>query len=166
MSIAARIAAARLFTDDDTFIRFASFAKKEQFLAMFLATVSKPKQLLYLNFIGRVSVEQLQQGREDITSLLADIGSGFRVLADFSRLESMDTNCAAEIGKVMELCEQKGVGLVIRIIPDSSKDIGLNILTLFHYRLRPRIMTCNSIAEAEEALQLEDTEHSTDSTKQ
>ena len=122
---------------------------------MFLATASKPRQLLYLSFIGRVSVEQLQHGREDIVSLLADLGSGFRVLADFSRLDSMEINCATEIGKVMELCEQKGVRLVIRIIPDPAQDIGLNILSLFHYRRRPRIITCNSFAEAEDALHLD-----------
>ena len=122
---------------------------------MFFATVNKPKQLLYLSFSGRVSVEQLQQGREDIVLLLADLQSGFRVLADLSRLDSMDTSCATEIGKVMELCEQKGVGLVIRIVPDPAKDIGLNILTLLHYRRRPRIITCSSLAEAEDALQLQ-----------
>jgi hypothetical protein len=121
---------------------------------MLLVTANKARQLLYLSFIGRVSVEQLQQGHEDVVSLLADLGSGFRVLADLSRLDSMDINCAPEIGRVMELCEQKGVRLVIRIVPDPSKDIGLNILSRFHYRLRPRIMTCASLAEAEDALQL------------
>lgn len=131
---------------------------------MFLATVSKPKQLLYLSFIGRVSVEQLQQGREDIVSLLADLRSGFRVLADFSRLDNMDINCATEIGKVMELCEQNGLRSVIRIVPDPARDIGLNILTLFHYRRRPRIMTCDNLAEAEAALQLGRSDGSSDGT--
>jgi len=120
---------------------------------MFLATASKPKQLLYLSFIGRVSVEQLRQNYEEIESLLADLRSGFRVLGDFSRLDSMDLDCATQIGRVMELCEEKGVGLVIRIVPDPSKDIGLNILSAFHYRRRPRIITCDSFLEAEEAIQ-------------
>ena len=131
---------------------------------MFLATVSKPKQLLYLSFIGRVSVEQLQHGHEDIALLLADLESGFRVLADVSHLDSMDINCAPEIGRVMELCEQKGVKLVVRIIPHPSKDIGFNILSLFHYRRRPRIVTCSSLAEAEKALQLGRTKSSKDNT--
>jgi len=131
---------------------------------MFLATVSKPKQLLYLSFIGRVSVEQLERGRDDIVELLSDLNGGFRLLTDLSRLDSMDVNCATEIGKVMELCEQKGVSLVIRIVPDPTKDIGLKILSLFHYRLRPRIMTCNSFAEAEDALQLGRMESSNEST--
>ena len=120
---------------------------------MFLATVNKAKQLLYLSFIGRVSAEQLQQSREDIVLLLADLQSGFRILTDLSRLDSMEASCAKEIGEVMELCEQKGVGSVIRIVPDAGKDIGLNILTLFHYRRRPRIITCSNLAQAEEALQ-------------
>ncbi len=121
---------------------------------MFLATINKPKQLLCLSFIGRVSAEQLRLGREDIVSLLADLQSGFRILTDLSRLDSMDPSCAAEIGATMELCEQKGVRLVIRIVPDPAKDIGLNILTLFHYQQRPRIITCSNFAEAEDALQL------------
>jgi|ERR1043166_935041 hypothetical protein len=131
---------------------------------MFLVTANKVRQLLYLSFIGQVSVAQLQQGRQDVVSLLADLENGFRVLADLSRLDGMDINCATEIGRVMELCDQKGVGLVIRIIPDPSKDIGLNILTQFHYRLRPRIMTCNSLAGAEAALQLGDTDPTEKST--
>ena len=121
---------------------------------MFLATISKPKQLLYLSYIGRVSVEQLQQGREDLVSLLADLGSGFRVLADLSQLDSMDIDCAPEIGKVMELFDQMGVTLVIRIVPDPAKDIGMNILSLFHYQRRPPFMTFNTLVEAEAALQL------------
>jgi hypothetical protein len=115
---------------------------------MFLATVNKPKQLLYLRYIQRVRVEELEQGRKDIDILLADLRRGFRLVADLSGLESMDVNCAREIGKVMELCEQQGVGLVIRIIPEPEKDIGMNILSLFHYHRHPRIVTCKDLAEA------------------
>jgi hypothetical protein len=127
---------------------------------MFLATISKPKQLLYLSFIDRVSVEQLERGRDEVVALLADLEDGFRLLADLSRLDSMDISCATEIGKVMELCEQKKVSLVIRIVPDPAKDIGLKILSHFHYRLSPRTMTCSSLAEAEDAIQLGGTKSS------
>ena len=119
---------------------------------MFLATISKPKQLLYLSFVSGVSVFDLEQGRKDMERLLDDLTSGFRVLADLSRLDAIDINCAKEIGKAMELCEQRGVGLVVRIIPDPGKDIGMNILSLFHYRHRPRIVTCQTLVEAGEIL--------------
>ncbi len=121
---------------------------------MFLATVNKPKQLLYLSYIERVTVDELERGRKDIETLLADLAPGFRLVGDLSRLDAMDVKCSKEIGKVMELCEQKGVGLVVRIIPDPQKDIGMNILSLFHYRRHLRIVTCESLAEAGKLLTL------------
>jgi hypothetical protein len=121
---------------------------------MFLATVNQPKQLLYLSFIQHVGLKELQRGHEDVVKLLAELPSGFRLLTDLSRLESMDLDCALEIGKEMELFEQKGVGLVVRVIPDPTKDIGMNLLSLFHYRHRPRTVTCRSMAEAAERLGL------------
>ena len=121
---------------------------------MLLTTISKPKQLLYFTYIGDVSVEELKQGLSEIVTLLDDLSSGFRVLADLRGLDRMDPKCAKEIGKAMELCDQKGVGLVVRIIPDPQKDIGMNILSIFHYHSRPRIVTCETLVEAGEVLGL------------
>ena len=121
---------------------------------MLLTTISKSKQLLYFTYIGDVSVEELKQGLTEIVTLLEDLSSGFRVLADLRGLDRMDHKCAKEIGKAMELCDQKGVGLVVRIIPDPQKDIGMNILSIFHYRKRPRIVTCETLVEAGEVLGL------------
>ncbi|HUJ45409.1 MAG TPA: hypothetical protein VLW52_17575 [Opitutaceae bacterium] len=121
---------------------------------MFLATVSKPQRLLYLSFVQHVSVKELERGRADFVALLADLPSGFRLLTDLSQVESIDVECAREIGRVMELCEQKGVGLVVRVIPDPEKDIGMNLLSLFHYHRHPRIVTCKNMVEAAERLGL------------
>ena len=121
---------------------------------MLLTTISKSKQLLYFTYIGDVSVEELKQGLSEIETLLDDLSSGFRVLADLRGLDRMDPKCAKEIGKAMELCDQKGVGLVVRIIPDPQKDIGMKILSIFHYRNRPRIVTCETLVEAGEVLRL------------
>ena len=121
---------------------------------MFLAAVNKPKQLLHLSYIGCVQADELRRGQEDVAALLADLPAGFRLLADLGRLESMDAACAAEIGKAMELYDQKGVGLVVRVIPDPAKDIGLNILSLFHYHQRPRTVTCETMTEAARVLSL------------
>jgi len=121
---------------------------------MFLATANGPKQLLHLNYIGHVTPEDLRRGAEDIQALLADLKPGFRVLADFERLDSMDIACMTEIGRVMEKMDRGGVGLLVRLIPDPTKDIGLDILTLFHYRRQPRVVTCKSMAEAFKKLSL------------
>jgi hypothetical protein len=115
---------------------------------MFLVTSNRPQQLLCLSYFQRVTPQDLRRGREDIKALLADLKPGFRLLADFGRLESMDLACTAEIGRMMELVDQGGVGLLVRVIPDASKDIGLDIMSIFHYRHRPPMVTCKNMAEA------------------
>ena len=121
---------------------------------MFFSASNKPKRLLYFSFIHQVNVEELQRCRRDVESMLADLPSGFRVLADLSGLDSMDIACAKELGEVMELFDQKGVELVVRVIPDATKDIGLSILSVFHYRNRPRTANCKTMEEAAELLSL------------
>jgi hypothetical protein len=54
----------------------------------------------------------------------------------------------------MEMLDRSGVGLVVRVIPDPYKDIGMNILTLFHYPHHPRVVTCDSMAEGAKAVLL------------
>ena len=39
-------------------------------------------------------------------------------------------------------------------IPDPSKGIGMNILTIFHYPDQLRVVTCQNLAEAVKALGL------------
>jgi hypothetical protein len=121
---------------------------------MFLATTNKAKRLLYISFIQQVQTKDLQRGLEEMPALLADMPPGFNFLVDLGRLESMEPACMTQIGKVMELCDQHGVGLVIRVIPDPAKDIGLNILSIFHYQHRPQAVTCETMSEAARLLSL------------
>ncbi len=121
---------------------------------MFLATSNEVKQVLLISYIGQVVPAELARGRQDGEKLLAGLRPGFRVLADFGRLEAMDTACAAEIGRLMELLDQKSIGLLVRVMPDASKDIGMDILANFHYRRRPLTVTCKTMEEAAEKLAL------------
>jgi hypothetical protein len=110
--------------------------------------------LLYLSYIQHVTPEELRRGCDDIKVLLTDLTPGFRLLADFGRLESMDLACRTELGKIMELADRSSVGLLVRVIPDPSKDIGVDILTIFHYRHHPQVVTCKNLAEAVKKLSL------------
>jgi len=42
----------------------------------------------------------------------------------------------------------------VRVIPDETKDIGLNILTVFHYPYHPHIVTCQTLPQAARVLGL------------
>jgi hypothetical protein len=41
---------------------------------------------------------------------------------------------------------------VVRVIPDPHRDIGLQIMSYFHYSGDVQILTCQTLAEAEEIL--------------
>lgn len=119
---------------------------------MLLFTSNKSKQLLYISFIGQVRPGDFQSGQEDMTTQLGELSPGFRYLADFSQLESMGLDCASELGQMMELIGKSGVSLVVRVIPDPSKDIGMNILTVFHYPEGLQVISCQNMVEAIKAL--------------
>jgi hypothetical protein len=121
---------------------------------MVLVTSNKQQRLLFINYVQRVTAAELENARREIEILLADLPPDFRVLVDFSRLESMDPDCSAEIGQTMDLVYEHGVGLIVRVIPDASKDIGLNILAVFHYPHPPRTITSQKLPEALHQLSL------------
>jgi hypothetical protein len=117
-----------------------------------LATSNQGKQLLCVSYIGRVRPAELKLGREELKLLLAGLRPGFCFLANLANLEVMGLDCRTELGRNMDLVSQHGVGRVVRVIPDPSKDPGLNILGFFHYPNHPPIITCTTLAEAVEKL--------------
>jgi hypothetical protein len=139
---------------DATFWRRLEYRFSVLSCAMFLATINKPRRLLYLNYIASVTVAELERGYQDVKVLLAEFPDGFQMLADLSQLDSMDPACVEIIGQTMELMDQHGVEIVVRVIPDPAKDIGLNIISIFHYPNQPRIVTCQTLTEAAQVLTL------------
>ena len=73
-------------------------------------------------------------------------------MVDLTQLESMDVSCAPFIEKAMDLCNEKGATTVVRVIPDPRRDIGMTIMSMFHYGGDVRIITCQSLAEANKVL--------------
>ena len=115
---------------------------------MFETGFDKPKNLLRINFWGHVTADQAKQGTDQLAGLLVDTTPGFRLLSDMTSLESMDTACIPYIRNSMDLLNKRGVATVVRVIPDAHKDIGFNILSLFHYRPNIHIATCKTLEEA------------------
>ena len=115
---------------------------------MVLVTYNKRQRLLYMHYLQRVSPADLDVSHDELKAALAELPPDFRLLADLSQLEYMDPACSVEMGRAMDLISQHGVGLILRVIPDASKDIGLNILTIFHYPNHPRIISCENLPAA------------------
>jgi hypothetical protein len=119
---------------------------------MYAVELDQSKRLLVITAAQRVTAEQARQAAQQIRELLQQVAPQFRVLADFRWLESMDPASARHVGEIMDALAQKGVASVTRVMPDPRKDIGLNILSQFHYGPEIEIATFQTLADAVQSL--------------
>ena len=115
---------------------------------MYSVEADHAKRLFVITLSDHVTSEEVAAGSRELEALLEDAPPGFAVLADFRRVTTMKTETARHIGSVMDQFARKQVGLVVRVIPDRSKDIGLNILSRLHYRSGVELATVDTLAEA------------------
>jgi anti-anti-sigma regulatory factor len=115
---------------------------------MYAVELDQSKRILVITGSQRVTAEQAKLAAQRVRELLRDVAPGFRVLADFRWLDSMDSAAARHIAEIMDALTEKGVASVTRVIPDPHKDIGLNILSQFHYGPEILIATFQTLADA------------------
>ncbi len=118
----------------------------------FEIAIDAARNVSRLQYSGKVTAAHMPDCVAQITTLLPQLRAGFTVLVDLSGLDAMDIDCVPFLSTIMDFCRVQGVGTVIRVIPDPSKDIGLNILSLIHYRGQVHIITCDTVEEAEKLL--------------
>jgi len=119
---------------------------------MYALELDRSKRLLVISAAQKVTAEEAKMVAQRIRELLQDITPGFRVLADFRGLQSMDSGAARHIAKIMDALAEKEVASVTRIMPDPHKDIGLNILSQFHYGPDVTITTFETLADAVQSI--------------
>src|SRR5580692_3787285 len=100
---------------------------------MFHAEVDSTQRVLTMSFAHHVDAGEMKSCLEKVKSLLADIQPGFRLLTDLTSLEEMDADCSKDLGEMMSLCDAKGIGAVLTVVPNPKKDIGFTVLETFHY---------------------------------
>ena len=115
---------------------------------MYDVELDRSKRLLVISAAQRVTAEQAKLAAQRVRELVHDVVPGFRVLADFRWLESMDPAAARHIAEIMDAIAEKRAASVTRVIPDPHKDIGLNILSQFHYGPEIEITTFQTLADA------------------
>ena len=115
---------------------------------MYTVDLDQSKRLLVITATQHVTPEQVKAVAERVREVLKDVAPGFRVVADFRWLESMDSAAAPHVAQIMETLTEKGVASVARVMPDPHKDIGLNILSQFHYAPEIEIATFETLADA------------------
>jgi anti-anti-sigma regulatory factor len=123
--------------------------------SLYKVEVDVGNNFLVIRYQGRVNPEAVERCAEEVAAALQKLARGFRLMVDLSDLQSMDFQCAPQIKKIMKSCNEKGVSAVLRIIPDPRRDIGLQIMSYFHYGPEVQIIPCHSTAEAAEILAAE-----------
>jgi anti-anti-sigma regulatory factor len=115
---------------------------------MYAVELDQSKRLLVITAVRRVTAEEVKAVAQRVRELLQDVTPGFRVLADFRWLDSMDSAASAHLAEIMDTLAEKGVAWVVRVMPDPHKDIGLNILSQFHYGPEIQLATFQTLADA------------------
>ena len=115
---------------------------------MYAVELDQSKQLLVISGGQRVTTREVKAVAQRVREVLQEVRPGFHVLADFRWLESMDSGAARHLAEIMDVLTEKGVGSVTRVVSDPHKDIGLNILSQFHYRPDLTITTFDTLADA------------------
>ena len=111
-----------------------------------------PRNIIRMWYRGHVAAAEMKAFAGKVRSLLPGVRKGFTVLTELSGLDSMELDCITDLTKMMDEFKAKGVGTVVRIVPDPAKDIGFNILSVVHYRRGVLVVTCHTAEEAERAL--------------
>ena len=119
---------------------------------MYSVEIDRSKRLLVISALQQVTAEQAKLAAKQVHELVRDVAPGFRVLADFRWLESMDSAAAPHVARIMDTLAEKGVSSVTRVMPDPHKDIGLNILSQFHYGPEIQIAAFETLADALQSL--------------
>ena len=119
---------------------------------MYSVESDRSKQLLVISAAGRVTKKEVESVALRVRETMKEATPGFRVLTDFRWLEWMDPAAAVPLAEIMDTLAEKDVAAVVRVIPDPRKDIGLNILSQFHYGPQIKLVTFESLAEALSAL--------------
>jgi anti-anti-sigma regulatory factor len=119
---------------------------------MYAVELDRSKRLLVISASQKVTAEEARIVAKRIGEVLQDVAPGFRVLADFRGLESMDSTAARHIARIMDALAEKNVASVTRVMPDPHKDIGLNILSQFHYGPEVTITTFETLADAVQSI--------------
>jgi hypothetical protein len=115
---------------------------------MYAVELDRSKRLLVISAVRKVTAEEANVAAQQIRDLLRDVAPGLHLLADFRWLESMDSAAARHIAEIMDALAEKNVASVTRVMPDPHKDIGLNILSQFHYGANVKIETFETLADA------------------
>jgi hypothetical protein len=115
---------------------------------MISASVDNSGHVLAITYGHRVGRAETRAALRTLDELAPRLKPGFILLSDLTTLDSMEGDCAEDIGTMAELLNRQGVATIVRVIPDPTKDIGFNIISMFHFHPPVKLHTRDNLAEA------------------
>jgi hypothetical protein len=119
---------------------------------MYAVDLDQSKRLLVITAVQHVTADEVKAVAQRVRDLLQDVEPGLRVLADYRWLDSMDSGAAPHVAEIMDALSEKRLASVTRVFRDPHKDIGLNILSQFHYGPEIQITTFETLADAVQSI--------------
>lgn len=112
----------------------------------------RPHDAVIVEFEGDIDLAQAQRSFGDLRKLVAKHGKGFKVLVDFTSVATMDVDVEREIKEAMKYFNAKGVGEIIRVLPDPEVAVGFNYISRFFYSKDVKLANFTSREQAQQSL--------------
>jgi anti-anti-sigma regulatory factor len=112
----------------------------------------RPHDAVIVEFAGDVDIAQARRSFGDVKKLVARHGKGFKVLVDFSSVATMDVDVEGEMKETMKFINAKGVGEIIRVLPDPELAVGFNYMSRFFYSKDVKLVNFTSREQAQQCL--------------
>jgi len=107
---------------------------------------------LLIEFQGEIDVAQVECLFLDIQKISPRLKKKFKLLTDLSGVTAIDVRTQPSFVRIMDFLNTSGVAAIVRVVSKPAQDIGLNILSVFHYSKEVSIRTVSSRPEAVEYL--------------
>ena len=115
---------------------------------MYLLEIDQSRDILHLTLMGTIDAAEAETVLSELERRREELQKGFTILTDLTSLEALEPSTAPYIQKTMDLCNECGVGKVIRIILEPAQNFGFTVMSYFHYDEGVPVVTCSTLEEA------------------
>jgi hypothetical protein len=105
------------------------------------------RNLLHLIYVGKLDSAEATRLLAAARSALVPLRRGFEILADLRDLKAVEHDAVAIIDELMDLCNEHGVSVVVRVVSKETENFGFGIMSCFHYDHDVHFATCLSLEE-------------------
>lgn len=106
------------------------------------------RNLLHMIFVGMLDGAEARRMLDAAKRALESLRPGFAILTDLRDLRAVKRDAIKIIEELMDLCNERGLGKVVRVLPVETENFGFAIMSFFHYSHDVHVVTCLNLEEA------------------